>query len=961
MSNEFAKKMISIGKRQELRPGGRFSLTEPDIFWFIQGGCVDIFLTTDNQNTLHFFYRIPAGHIFIGNDATLKEQWSLIGRICSNAVVYKIPTHALSSIIADDQATLSELIDEFIIKITKPNIKSTVPKLSVDISEFTNISCQANTNLYSLKGVRWIQNQTSNSWFIGDQGLSHVAGSEHFPLTMNSWYQLENASEILITTTGQLLAKNHLWDAIQTYLQLLLNLRLIHIDNEILYNNVILFDRISNNQASIRDSINKLKESYDQSSVAYEYHKTDNDEYNSCQLVAEYLGIQLKPLSADYQYNERLKSFKKILAISKIFYRKIKLKDNWYKHDYGPLIAFTKDNLSAAILPTNNKEYFAYDKNHPKGVKVTAEIARNFSPYAYQIYPNFSGKTFSPFDMLTYNFKRIASKIPTLLICCIITSSLGILVPVISSYIFDNIITSSDKYQLLQISLVLLATTFSVGLFEITKHYVLLNIESQLDCDTHGIFWDRIFKLPLDFFRKYSSGELVSRISNLINIRLQLGGASIIAILNALFSISSILVLLYYQFYLALFVLFFILMYLVISLYLINLAIKYEMKSVAINARIFGLLSELIVGISKVRMCGAEFRAFNNWVKMFSTNQRVVRKAQKILVVFNSFAEVMPLAIISSMYIGISLFFTHNQQFSTGNFMAFNIALGQIVMMLYSIITEINRLIKVVPMYSKAKDFIESPVEIAMSAKDPQPVFGEIELNHISFKHQNSEVYTLRDVHLHIQPGDYIAIAGQSGEGKSTIIKLLLGFDKPTTGRIYYDNRDLADLDVGLLRQEIGVVLQHDQLMPGDIFRNISGMTDITIDEAWHIAEMCGIASDINAMPMKMNTMISTEGSGLSGGQRQRILIARAIARNPKILILDEATRALDNISQKIVTQSLAKMSMTRIVVAHRLSTLKQVNKILVLHDGLIAEIGTYEELIDTKGIFYQLVQKQML
>jgi len=193
------------------------------------------------------------------------------------------------------------------------------------------------------------------------------------------------------------------------------------------------------------------------------------------------------------------------------------------------------------------------------------------------------------------------------------------------------------------------------------------------------------------------------------------------------------------------------------------------------------------------------------------------------------------------------------------------------------------------------------------------------------------------------------------------LLRMLLGFETPTGGRIYYDNKDLSTLDNDLLRKQIGVVLQHDELIPGNIYSNISGLSDLSIEETWEIAHKAGIADDILAMPMQMNTIINLEGSGLSGGQKQRLLIARAIAREPKILILDEATRALDNITQKIVIDNLGSMRITRIVVAHRLSTLLKVDKIFVLDGGYITEAGSYEELLEKQGTFYKLVQKQLI
>jgi ATP-binding cassette subfamily C protein len=389
--------------------------------------------------------------------------------------------------------------------------------------------------------------------------------------------------------------------------------------------------------------------------------------------------------------------------------------------------------------------------------------------------------------------------------------------------------------------------------------------------------------------------------------------------------------------------------------------VKYENEVALNNSKIFGMLGEIFLGISKIRLCGAEYRFFLNWARQFSAIQNSVRKAQRTMVFFHSITDAMPLLVICVMYIGLGVIYKNSQQFSTGDFMAFNIALGQITMMLYSMRGEIDKLVKVIAQFTKTKIFIETAPEVSEVAKDPGELLGRIDIVNVSFKYPDSDTLILNDLSLSIEQGEYVAFVGKSGSGKSTLLRLLLGFDQATKGRIYFDYKDLSDIDVTLLRRKMGVVLHHDDLLPGNIFQNISGITDLTIDEAWDVAEKCGIADDILAMPMQMNTMISMEGGGLSGGQRQRILIARAIARNPNILILDEATRALDNISQSVVIESLSRLKITRIVVAHRLSTLQKVDKIFVLNEGQVVEVGSYKDLIDSQGIFYSMIIKQRI
>jgi len=234
-------------------------------------------------------------------------------------------------------------------------------------------------------------------------------------------------------------------------------------------------------------------------------------------------------------------------------------------------------------------------------------------------------------------------------------------------------------------------------------------------------------------------------------------------------------------------------------------------------------------------------------------------------------------------------------------------------------------------------------------------------VQHLAFSYAKDSKPVLRDLSFYAAPGDFIALVGQSGTGKSTVLRLLLGFEKPDSGAVYYDGQDLANLDVSAVRGQLGVVLQGGQLMPGDIFGNIVGSSRATIDTAWEAARLAGLEEDIRNMPMGMQTVIGEGQSTLSGGQRQRLMIARALARRPRILFLDEATSALDNRTQASVSQSLDGLKVTRVVVAHRLSTIMHADRIYVMHDGQVIESGSYDELMRQNGSFADLAQRQLV
>jgi ABC-type bacteriocin/lantibiotic exporter with double-glycine peptidase domain len=266
------------------------------------------------------------------------------------------------------------------------------------------------------------------------------------------------------------------------------------------------------------------------------------------------------------------------------------------------------------------------------------------------------------------------------------------------------------------------------------------------------------------------------------------------------------------------------------------------------------------------------------------------------------------------------------------------------------------------PALKIGKPLMETVPELTSGKQFVEEVAGKIEVNNVSFRYEDQNTKVFDDLSLTIQPGQYVAFVGRTGCGKSTLIRLLLGFGKPQEGAIYYDGKDINTLDLPSLRSHIGVVLQNGKLFSGDILSNITIMdSSISDDEVWRAAEIAGIADDIRRMPMGMYTHISEGPGGISGGQKQRIMIARALVSHPSVLIFDEAMSALDYLTQKKVSESLEKLSCTRIIVAHRLSTIRQCDRIFVLDGGRIAEEGTFDELNTDDHLFTSLITRQQL
>jgi ATP-binding cassette subfamily C protein len=370
----------------------------------------------------------------------------------------------------------------------------------------------------------------------------------------------------------------------------------------------------------------------------------------------------------------------------------------------------------------------------------------------------------------------------------------------------------------------------------------------------------------------------------------------------------------------------------------------------------------MLGGIAKLHVAAAEPRMFSIWGMRFANLKRTAFRAGLAAAALIAFNDVLPLLASGALFvIAAKIFAAPGNTFATGDFIAFYASFGAALAAGTAVSNTLVSVLNVVPLIERAAPILATAPEVDDAKPDAGPIGGRIELAHVSFGYVPDAPPTVNDVSFEIRPGEFAAFVGPSGAGKSTILRLLLGFERPERGAVYYDGHDLASIDVAAIRRQCAVVLQQSKLLAGDIFTNIIGASPLTIEDAWRAAELAGLADDIRAMPMGMHTVVSEGGSTLSGGQRQRLLIARALVRNPRVVFFDEATSALDNRSQEIVTRSLEQMRASRIVIAHRLTTVQRADRIFVMQTGRIVQQGTYDELLARDGLFQQLARRQLV
>lgn len=649
-----------------------------------------------------------------------------------------------------------------------------------------------------------------------------------------------------------------------------------------------------------------------------------------------------------------------LARISQISGREVMLTDGWWKQDSGPILAyFEEDGRPAALIPKGPSSYIIHDVVNKTQQKATEENAMLLKPQGMMFYRPFPAKKMGVVDLMKFamegTWKRDAG---TVLAIALIGALLGLIVPKVTQQIFDVYIPGGEVPQLVQIGFLLVGFLIGRSLFDLCRGLAMLRLEGKMESSVQSAVWDRLLALPVGFFRDYTAGELAMRTFGISQIRQMISGAMSSTILTGVFSILYLFQVFQYGKKLGVYALVMILLLMAVSYVFGRAQLKYERKFLEITNKTSGLVLQLFNAVAKFRVAGAENRAFRQWANLFTQSRKINYRKETITTIITTITTSATLLFNLVFYV---VMVRKQIELEAGQFIAFTTAFGALASGMISVINTVIQINAIKPMYEMSKPILETLPEYDDLQDDPGTLQGHIKVSSVSFRYDADGPLILKNINLEIKPGEYVALVGPSGSGKSTLFRMLLGFETPEAGQVYYDNKDLATVNVKEVRRQLGVVMQNAQLMSGDIFSNIIGAnTRLTMEDAMGAIRMAGMEEDIQQMPMGLHTVVSEGAGTLSGGQRQRLLIARAIVSNPKILFFDEATSALDNKTQKVVQESLDSLHSTRIVIAHRLSTIINCDRIIVLDRGVIVEEGSYEELMAQGGVFAEMAKRQI-
>ncbi len=647
-----------------------------------------------------------------------------------------------------------------------------------------------------------------------------------------------------------------------------------------------------------------------------------------------------------------------LLRPTGIMRRVVKLQGNWWRDAVGPMLGQTKSGDVVALLPVGLAGYEFFDYETGEKLRLSRKTRDKLQEEAFCFYRPLPLKQLGLTDLLQYILNTLSSAdILMVALASLGVSLLGLFTPYLTKLIFERVVPSGEPGLLLPVALVLVGVALSSILIEITKTLLIARVQTKMNIPVEAAAMSRLLLLPAAFFKKYNAGELSSRISAIMQLCNMLANTFLSTGLTALFSFIYVFQIISFAPALVFPALMVILAQLVVTIITGLIELNLNRRRIALNARLNGITFASFSGVQKIKLAGAERRVFAKWADIFKQQADISYNPPLLIKVQPVVASLISLGGIIIIYYSAAA-----ASVSVADYMAFNASFGLVSGAIMSLAGVTTSFANIKPLMEMVEPIMQAVPEVGENKQIITRLSGNIELNNVSFRYHEEMPLVLDDISLKIKAGQYVAIVGKTGCGKSTLMRLLLGFETPQRGAIYYDGRDIARLDMRSLRQNIGAVTQDGRLFSGDIFSNIVISAPwLSRDDAWQAAELAGIADDIRAMPMGMHTVISEGSGGISGGQRQRLMIARAIVPNPRILMFDEATSALDNITQKQVSEALDSMKSTRIVIAHRLSTIRHCDRIVVLDSGKIKEDGSYEELLQKDGYFAELVERQKL
>ena len=829
----------------------------------------------------------------------------------------------------------------------------------ISIQEEKTFSVKRALDAPEKRGIVWVEILEGIASFLGNLTLSFTPSHPPFPITYHLW--LASTETLKIRTFGtETLLKNKQWIS---------SLKLLH---QTLFHYYLTFreekkgrmrhdlkNKMVEEEETLNEVFKEMVSLLSPEEVASAPTSTD-PVYQACLHLGKIQRIRFV-LPSDLPPNSDISvQIAAICSSSGARYRQVKLTKGWWKEDSGPLLAFFGAEQKPVVLRRKRGFYEMIDPKSKKKKIVTKQIAQEIIKLAFTFYRPFPAQLKSAKEAISFYLQTNIHEILPILFFGSIGSITSLFFPFAIATIFNRAIPDSNPSILMQLCLGLLLSAFSTGVFFYLRSLGLVRMSGYASNGLQAALWDRLLKLPVSFFRRFTTGNLVQKVSSIEQIRQILSDNSSRIILSGIFSFFYLIAMLIYSPILSLMAV--LLMGVSFSITLISFYYKlgFERKIQNLSSVINGVLVQIISGVGKLRVAGAENNAFSYWAKLFTKLKKYELNAQSIHNIVLSMVAFLPMLSYAIIF-GTVMMLKETGGISLGSFLGFNAAFLTFSASLLSVSSSMMDMVAIPPLWNNVRTILEAPQERIDKKVKAGKLSGEISIDSITFKYEKEGNTVLDNVTLHVDPKEFVAIVGPSGSGKSTLVRLLLGFETPDIGTIYYDGKDLPSLNLHEIRKQIGVVLQTGGVISGTIYDNLVCGGIYPKSKVDAALALSGFTHDLSTFPMGLHTFIPMGGETLSGGQKQRLLIARALLPEPKILLFDEATSSLDNKVQDEISRNLDALDVTRIVISHRLSTIKHADRIYVLDKGQIIQTGTFDELTSQRGRFLDMLNRQKL
>ncbi len=942
-----------------------FSIHQPKSVWLVETGSLDVFFIpiVDGQpdGTRFHVLRVSPGELIFGFPEQESADHALfaVGNVSSS--VREISIATVSELDASGAPSLAAVaaLESWVAGLSEAVLPRTRPHRYEAAEPGNALEPFNDTTYVCLRNPIWLNCVKGAAQFLTDPSLPLAPGF-HFPVALNCWLEAKGGSILDCVDTTAYLKHDPQLESLSIFHRILFAALKERQTERNQKEEGRLRKRYAADDSQVRSALWRL--SLPLSKKAQKVELRDRDHrpmVAASQMVGDSLGIEIVGPAQSDDPAPSADPVRDIARASNVRFRKVLLRGSWWREEHGPLLGFVQEQQKpVALIPARTGNYQAHDPVDQSITLITASTAAGLEPFAYTFYRPFPNKKLAAKDLLLFVGELSRGDLKIVILTGVAGGLLGLITPIFTGMLFDTVIPGAQRQTLVQLTVVLLVSAVAIGLFEMTRSLALLRLEGKMGSAIQAAVWDRLLSLPVTFFRNYNAGDLSDRANGIDGIRSALTGTVSNSIISGIFSLFNVCLMFYYSWKLTLVAMGLIVIAALTTIGFGMMQISEYRKLAKTSGWLSGQVLQFISGIAKFRVSGTESRAFSTWTRGYSRQKTSSTRSRSLSNNFSVFNAVLlvsgPMAIFFAVDYWVGTI-------STGDFIAFNSSFGQLFTASMGLAGAVIQVMMLVPLFERATPILQTSPEVDPGRIDPGELTGEIELSRIMFSYWSGGPVILNDVSFKIAPGQMVAFVGPSGSGKSTMMRLLLGFETPSAGAVYYGSQELKTLDVAAVRRQIGVVLQNSTLFRGDIFSNIIGAKQLTINDAWEAARLSGLDDDIRKMPMGMHTILSEGGGGLSGGQRQRLMIARAIVSKPRILFFDEATSALDNQTQAVVSRSLEGLKATRIVIAHRLSTIANADRIFVFDQGNLVQSGTYSELLAEGGLFSELAKRQLL